>query len=197
MTSLRSLRNVPAIVLGGLGGVLLAAGPAGAHTGHPVEGWADGALHPVTGPDHLLAMVAVGLLAATVRGRAWLAPAAFVGGMAAGGAAGLAGVALPGAEGLILASVLLLGLAVAGAVGDGGRWVLAALVVAGAAHGHAHGAEAPEAANPVAYVAGFLSATVALHLAGLALGTTIRDRRAARIATGLALVTGAALLAAA
>ena len=196
MTDLRSLRTVPAVVLGGLAAVLLAAAPAGAHTGHPVEGYADGALHPVLGPDHLLAMVAVGVVAATMTRRIWVAPACFVGGMAFGGVAGMLGTALPAAEVLILASVLLLGITVAGALQDGGRWVLVLLGVAGAAHGHAHGAEAPEAANAVAYVAGFLSATVALHLTGMAVGATIRDRRTVRLGVGLALVAGAGLLAA-
>jgi urease accessory protein len=196
MTSLRSLRSVPAVVLGGLAAVLLAATPAGAHTGHPVEGFADGVLHPITGPDHLLAMLAVGVVAATMRRSVWVAPAAFVGGMLAGGLAGMAGTSFPGAEVLILGSVLLLGLTIAGALQDSGRWVFVALAVAGAAHGHAHGAEAPEAANLASYLVGFLAATVALHLTGVGVGVAIRDRRTARLGFGLALVAGAALLAA-
>lgn len=196
MTSLRSLRSVPAVVLGGLAAVLLAATPAGAHTGHPVDGYADGVLHPILGPDHLLAMVAVGVVAATMARRIWVAPGCFVGGMAVGGVAGMLGASFPATEALILASVLLLGITIAGALQDGGRWVLVVLGVAGAAHGHAHGAEAPEAANAVAYVAGFLSATVALHLIGMGVGATIRDRRTVRLGFGLALVAGTALLAA-
>ena len=75
------LRPVTVASLAGAVGVLLAASPAGAHTGHPVSGAGDGFLHPLTGPDHLLAMVAVGIVAATMaRGRStWVVPAAFVG----------------------------------------------------------------------------------------------------------------------
>ncbi len=90
--TLRSARTWTATALAGTAGVLLAPSPAGAHTGHPVDGLVDGVLHPLTGPDHLLAMVAVGVLAAVTGGVAWWAPATFLGGMLAGGVAGVVGV---------------------------------------------------------------------------------------------------------
>ena len=194
--SLRSLAIVPAAAVGGL---LLSATPVLAHTGHPTSGIGEGFLHPITGPDHLLAMVAVGVVAASLaRGvRAWVAPAAFLAGMVIGGLAGMAGVPFPGAEALIVASVVLLGLTIAGAVEARGRALgalLALLAFAGMAHGHAHGAAAPASVNPLAYVAGFLGATAALHAAGVGVGVIIRDRRTVRFGLGLATVTAGALL---
>lgn len=194
--TLRSLSSSGLAIAGGaLGGALLAAAPAGAHPGH-TGGVASGLLHPVTGPDHLLAMVAVGIVAATAADRraVWAAPAAFLGGMLLGGLAGIAGLPLPGAELLIVASVIVLGLVVAGALQGRGNLLVGGLVLAGLAHGHAHGAEAPAAAHPAAYVAGFLAATASLHLAGVGIGSVIRDRRTIRLGVGLATVTAGALL---
>lgn len=199
MTRTATLRTLSssglAIAGGALGGALLAAAPAGAHPGH-TGGVASGLLHPVTGPDHLLAMVAVGIVAATAADRRarWMAPAAFLGGMLLGGLAGIAGLPLPGAELMIVASVIVLGLVVAGALQGRGNLLIGGLVLAGLAHGHAHGAEAPTAAHPAAYVAGFLAATASLHLAGVGIGSVIRDRRTIRLGVGLATVTAGALL---
>lgn len=190
----RSIRTWLAVVLGGVAGAVLVAAPASGHIGHPLSGAGDGLWHPLTGPDHLLAMVAVGIVAATMHRRLWVAPATFVGGMLLGGVAGLASVPFPGAETLIVASVILLGLTIAGALQDRGPWVLAALAVAGAAHGHAHGAEAPEAANAAAYVGGFVLATVALHLTGVTVGMMVRRRHAVRLGLGLATMTAGGLL---
>ena len=183
----------------GLAAVLLAAAPAAAHTGRGPGGILDGLLHPITGVDHLLAMVAVGVVAvlAAPRGRVWVAPAAFVGGMVAGGAAGMAGAPLPGAELLIVASVLLLGVAIAGAVQGGRRWLSSALVLAGLAHGHAHGVEAPTAAHPALYIGGFVLATASLHLIGVGAGAAIRHRAPLRIGFGAATAAAGALLLAA
>jgi urease accessory protein len=197
MTTRRVLTLAPTCLAAGVVAVLVVATPAAAHTGRGPGGVLDGVLHPITGPDHLMAMLAVGVVAAIAapRGRVWLAPAAFVGGMIAGGIAGIAGAPLPGAEHLIMASVFALGIAIAGAAaGGGGDWLLAALIVAGVAHGHAHGAEAPDAANPFAYVTGFVAATTSLHLVGVGVGMFIRDHRTVRAGLGAATVAGGALL---
>ena len=183
-------------VAAGSAAVLLAVSPAAAHTGEPSGGVIDGLLHPLTGADHLLAMIAVGILAVTTarqRGP-WVAPAAFLGGILVGGVAGLAGAPLPGAELLIVTSVILLGFTIAGAIEGKGDWLLVALIAAGLAHGHAHGAEAPMSANPVAYVGGFVLATVSLHALGAGVGTVIRNRRTARVGIGAATVAAGALL---
>lgn len=188
-------RLIPA-VLGAIAAALATASPAFGHIGHSANGLRDGVAHPLTGPDHLLAMLAVGMVAATGHGarKVWVAPASFLGGMVAGGVAGLVGIPFPGAELLIVGSVILLGLVVAGALHERGQWVAPALVLAGLAHGHAHGAEAPTSAHPMLYVAGFVLATAALHLIGIGVGATVRDRRSIRVGLGVATVTAGALL---
>ncbi|TCO72012.1 HupE/UreJ family protein [Rhodovulum euryhalinum] len=147
---------------------LFAASPALAHL-DPLEhgSFAAGFSHPMFGADHILAMVAVGLWAVTLGGRAlWALPAAFVGAMSLGFGLALAGAPLPMVEPMILASVLVLGVLVALAV----RLPLAAgAAVVGALalfHGHAHGAEMGGAAA-LAYLGGFALATALLHGAGV------------------------------
>ncbi|MFN8019162.1 MAG: HupE/UreJ family protein [Acidimicrobiales bacterium] len=191
-----SRADLAGMLAAGLLAPLLASAPAFAHIGHGTGGLGAGLAHPVTGPDHLLAMVAVGVVAVLGGSsrRAVLAPAAFLGGMLLGGIGGIAGVPLPGAEHLIVASVLVLGMVVAGAFEAPSGLLLGGLVLAGIAHGHAHGAEVPTSVHPAAYVAGFLAATAALHAAGIGVGTIIRDRRTLRIGMGTAMVAAGALL---
>ena len=192
------LLRLPAAVLGALGGVVLVASPASAHVGNPTNGFSAGFLHPLTGADHLLAMIAVGIVAATWRTNRtlWLAPAAFLLGMVGGGLAGVIGVPFPGAELLIVASVILLGVAIASALtdGEGAAWVLPILAAAGLAHGHAHGAEAPSSVHPALYIGGFLLATACAHVAGVGVGSLVRDRRLARVSIGVATASAGALL---
>lgn len=151
--------------------LLLVPTLAQAHPGHDVTGFTHGFAHPLSGLDHLLAMLAVGLWAAQMGGRArWAVPATFVGVMALGGALGMAGLHLPMVESGIAASVLVLGLLVALSA----RLSLAAAVplvgVFALFHGFAHGAEMPASVSGFAYAAGFVLATAALHLAGIGLG---------------------------
>jgi urease accessory protein len=156
----------------------LAAVPlAQAHPGHGIHSFTAGLQHPLTGFDHLLAMVAVGLWAVQLGGRArWALPLTFVGAMALGAMAGISGFAVPGVDRWILASVFALGLLIAGAarlplgVGIG----LVALV--GAFHGLAHGAEMPLTANSLHFLAGMVVATVLLHAAGVGLGVAAQKR---------------------
>jgi urease accessory protein len=179
-----------------LAAVMLAASPAGAHTGGPVHGLSDGALHPLTGVDHLLAMVAVGCIAAVSVGvrRPWAIVAAFLGGMVAGGALALAGVAVPGVETAILLSVVGLGLAIALAPRADAAWLSALVAVAGLAHGSAHGAEAPTAANPVLYVVGFVAVTALLHAIGAFGGVATRRVPSLRVLAGAGVATAGVLL---
>lgn len=157
----------------GLAGVLTMAlaAPALAHPGHlEGAGFVQGFLHPLGGIDHLLAMVAVGLWAAQLGGRAlWLLPAAFVATLAGGAVLGLSGVALPLVEAGIAASVVILGLLVL--LRKRVPVVAATILVAVFAlfHGHAHGAEMPEASLPVLYGLGFVAATLLLHGVGMAI----------------------------
>lgn len=156
-----------------LGAVLLIAlaSPAGAVEVGGAGGFMPGLLHPVLGFDHLLAMVSVGLLSVQIGGRAiWTVPAAFVAFLIGGGALGLAGVPLPSVEGVIALSVLVLGVAIAGQRRVPVALAMAVVGVFAVFHGHAHGAEVPSLAEPLAYVAGFALASALLHLIGVALG---------------------------
>lgn len=166
----RMKRNLLAFLL--ICPALAHANPGAGHA----HGFSDGALHPLLGLDHLLAMIAVGLWAAQLGGRAiWAVPASFVGVMVFGGLAGAAGWSLPMVEAGILVSVFLLGLLVAFAVRLP-AWAGALLVGAFALfHGHAHGTEMPAAASGWLYAAGFVFATAALHAVGLGLGIGLKN----------------------
>ncbi len=134
-------------------------------------GLLNGFKHPITGLDHVVAMVAVGLWGAFLGGQAmWLLPVVFPVVMAFGGALGVLGVPLPAVETGIALSGAILGLMVACAVKPP-LW-LAAVIVGFFAifHGHAHGTELPESANALAYAVGFVVSTGLLHLSGIALG---------------------------
>jgi urease accessory protein len=176
----------------------LSALPAFAHTGSVTGGFLGGLAHPVFGPDHVVAMVAVGLWGAFLGAPAiWLLPIVFPLVMAAGGVLGILGVAVPGVEVGIAVSAVLLGLMVA----TGARpplWAAAVLVgVFAIFHGHAHGAELPSGADAVAYSIGFVVATGLLHLAGIAFGLLARwpmGKMAVRVAGALIALVGVAFL---
>jgi urease accessory protein len=140
-----------------------------------VGGFTSGLSHPLTGPDHMVAMVAVGLWGAILGGRAmWLLPVIFPMVMALGGALGVLGVPMPTVEAGIALSGVVLGLMVAVAAKP--PLAVAAVLVGVFAifHGHAHGTELPEAANPLTYAIGFVISTGALHLAGIAFGLLMK-----------------------
>lgn len=143
-----------------------------AHTGEGITGgFLSGLTHPVFGFDHVVAMVAVGLWGAQLGNPAlWLLPVTFPLVMALGGMLGVLGIPIPGVEIGIAASAIALGLMVA-LVARPPLWVSCLLVAVFAIfHGHAHGTELPEAANPIAYAVGFVVATGCLHLLGIVLG---------------------------
>jgi urease accessory protein len=170
---------------------LLAAVPACAHTGALAGGFFGGLAHPVFGPDHVVAMVAVGLWGAFLGPPAiFLLPLIFPLVMAAGGALGILGLPLPGTEIGIAISALVLGLMVALAARP--PLAIAAVIVGAFAifHGHAHGTELPAGADAVAYSLGFVIATGLLHLAGIAFGLLARWP-----AGKIAVRTGGALIA--
>jgi urease accessory protein len=165
--------------------------PAFAHVGvSDVTGFSHGFGHPIGGADHLLAMVAVGLWAAQMGGRAiWAVPAAFVTMMIVGGALGVSGVHIPFIEAGILVSVLILGVLIAGAfkfpVAVSGIIVGIFAVF----HGHAHGSEVQMAATAVFYSMGFALATGLLHMIGMATGIALQKLEIAKLAR----VAGAAI----
>jgi urease accessory protein len=140
-----------------------------AHTGHEhVAGMLSGFMHPVGGIDHVLAMVAVGVFAYVLGGRAlWLVPASFVAMMAVGFLLGVGQVEVPFVElGIALSSVVIGGVA---ALGRPMPVVAASALVGVFAvfHGHAHGAEMPMGAAGFEYAVGFVVATALLHAAGI------------------------------
>jgi urease accessory protein len=154
---------------------LLGASPALAHSGSVGAGFAGGLAHPLFGPDHVLAMVAVGLWGAFLGPPAmFVLPVVFPLVMAVGGLLGIAGVPIPGVEIGIAVSAAVLGMMVALAARPP-LWVAAVLVGAFAIfHGHAHGVELPPGADAMAFSAGFVVATGALHLAGIGFGLLAR-----------------------
>lgn len=174
-----------------------------AHTGHgDTAGFIHGFMHPVGGLDHVLAMLAVGVFAFVLGGRALiLVPLAFVGMMALGFALGLGRVDLPFVElGIALSSIV---------IGAAAAWgkpmpVAGAMALVGAFaifHGHAHGTEMPATAQGLEYAAGFMAATVLLHAAGIAAAMgvaklTVRfGKPLARIAGALFAAGGVGVLA--
>jgi urease accessory protein len=180
----------------------VSAAPALAHTGDGLSGGFIGGFgHPLFGPDHVAAMVAVGLWGAFLGPPAiWLLPIVFPLVMALGGVLGILGVPLPGVEIGIAASAIVLGLMVALAAQP--PLVIAAVLVGAFAifHGHAHGAELPPGANVVAFSIGFVVATGLLHLAGISFGLLARwpaGRIAVRAAGGAIALAGVVFLSAA
>jgi urease accessory protein len=151
---------------------LLLSAPASAHSESSVAGgFIAGFTHPIYGPDHLLAMVAVGLWGAFLgRPLIYILPVIFPAVMAGGAILGMASFELPPVELGIALSVLLLGALIAGAKSLP-VWAASAIVAIFAIfHGFAHGQELPVTADPVGYSAGFVLSTGLLHLAGIALG---------------------------
>ena len=170
-----------------------------AHVGdHSHMGFIEGVLHPFSGLDHLLAMVAVGLWASQLGGRAlWLLPLTFPVVMAVGAALGFGGVPLPWVEIGITASVLVLGAAVALTLRPSLAVSLPLIGLFAALHGYSHGVELPANASALTYAAGFVAATLVLHLAGIALGLAANRvplRYAARTAGGAIASVGVVLL---
>jgi urease accessory protein len=163
--------------------VVLAALPtaAFAHIGdHAHMSFAEGLAHPFSGLDHLLAMVAVGLWASRMGGRAlWLLPLTFPTVMAAGAVLAFEGAALPWVEIGIAASVFVLGALIA-LKAKPSLAVGVSLVAAFAAlHGYSHGVESPGGGSALMYAGGFVAATLMLHLVGIALGL-VANRTSAR-----------------
>lgn len=171
---------------------------AHAHTGHAlVYDCASGLAHPLHGWDHLLAMVAVGILAAQQGGRAqWLLPVAFITIMSCAAVLGARGFALPGTELMLATSVLVFGVLIAAAA----RLPLGATATVvglfAVAHGIAHSTEMPANSAPLTYGAGFVLSTALLHGFGLLLThlANLKSAQLPRIAGIACAAIGAVLL---
>lgn len=170
-----------------------------AHPGHDhALSFGAGVLHPLSGMDHLLAMLAVGLWAAQIGGRAmWALPAAFISVLLCGAAFAMLNIPVGGVEQMIAASVVVLGMLVATRARV---WTTVSAVLVGAFaffHGYAHGLQIPAGAGAAAYVSGFAAATAALHAAGILLALSIdrwTSRAAIRWAGAAVAIAGVALL---
>lgn len=179
---------------------LLAAGTAQAHAPGGFDlstgGFSAGLSHPFLGADHLMAMLAVGLLAVQQgTGKAagvWLLPAVFVAAMAAGLGIGAMGLGMP-VEAGVVGSVIVLGALVAWGRALPARLLAAVVAVSAALHGHAHGVEMPADGSSLAYAAGALAGTAVLHGLGVGAarmlqGTAVRACGAAFAAVAVVLV---------
>src|SRR5262245_41780130 len=154
----------------------LSAGTLQAHPFHTdFSGLTNGLVHPWLGLDHILAMTAVGFWSAQLSGRArWLVPCSFVSMMSLGAIIGFGGASIPFVEQAILCSILVLGLLIAAAIR---LPLVAGMIVIGLFalfHGLAHGSEISAQTSVSNYLAGFVLATLTLHVIGLALGITAR-----------------------
>src|SRR5262245_48195523 len=176
----------------------LATAPVLAHEGSGTGGFIGGFTHPLLGPDHVVAMVAVGLWGAFLRAPAiWLLPIVFPLVVAFGGASAILGLPVPGVEVGIALSAMVLGAMIALAARPP-IWIAAVLVGAFAIfHGHAHGAELPPGSDAVAFSVGFVMATGLLHLTGISFGLLVRwpvGQLAIRIAGIVIALVGATFL---
>ena len=174
------------------------ATPALAHTGHgDASGFAHGLQHPLLGADHLLAMRAVGLWSGFVlRKRLWMGAATFMAAMVAGAGLSWGGIGLPMVETWIVLSVMVFGLLAAvsrpGQPDGFTRASLAAIAMFALCHGHAHATEV--SGNAVAYLAGFLAATAALHMAGIVIARSVASRVLLQRTVGLGVAASGLLL---
>ena len=190
-----------ALVLAALALPLAALAHTGADAGAHHAGIATGFMHPLTGADHLAAMVAVGLWSALAARRAWpdllWAPLAFAGMLLAGALMGLAGLQLPAVEPMVAASLLVLGLLVVTRVHLPAGLAMAVVGIFAVFHGAAHGQELAGETGVVPTLAGMVAATLVLHSAGIVIGWALRHANAwlPRIAGTAVAALGVALLA--
>lgn len=166
-----------------------------AHVGTHASGFTAGVAHPLSGLDHVLAMVAVGVWAAQLgRPAVWLLPLAFPAVMALGAVAGASGIALPALEIALAGTVLALGLAIACALRPSLAASIGLIAAFALIHGYSHGAELPVSSAALTYGAGFVAATFVLHAIGLAIGGLPRHALATRTAGAVIAAAGLVLL---
>lgn len=195
--------NFKSLVGASATGLLLFPTAALAHTGvGETSGFIHGFGHPISGLDHILAMVMVGVFAFQLGGRAlWMVPSTFVLVMAGGGALGVMGITVPFVETGIALSVIVLGAIVAFGIKSPVAVAMGIVGLFAIFHGHAHGMEMPENAGGVAYAVGFMIATALLHLAGIAIGfvvgkaSELNGRIVTQSVGGIAAIAGVGILA--
>jgi len=166
-----------------------------AHTQGGIDGGVlTGFLHPMKGPDHMLAMVAVGMWGAQLGSPCiWALPIAFPMIMALGGALGILGLQIPAVEPAIVVSVIVLGTLIAFAARPPVIVATAVVGIFAIFHGYAHGAELPEGVSSLAYSLGFVVSTGLLHLTGILIGLVTElpgGGKLLRVAGGLIAAAG-------
>lgn len=177
--------GVPLVALA-LGLFFLSDHPAAAHIVGRAVGFSSGFEHPLTGLDHFLAMLSVGIWGAQMGGRSvWTLPVTFPLIMTLGGIAGMAGLPMPSVELGIALSIMVLGTAIASAWRPNEFVALALIAVFALFHGYAHGAELPRAADPANYAVGFVVATGLIHVLGIGVGLLLSKPFGGVVARGL------------
>jgi urease accessory protein len=180
---------------------LLVPGVVLAHPGHTeAPALLAGLLHPLTGADHLLVMLGVGVWVTTRSSRRWAGPLAALAALALGVLWGAAGGSLPGLEVLLAGSLVVMGGMLTGIVRASPAVSGLAVMVLAGLHGYAHGAEMLPGTPIWTFLLGLALASLALQLAGIALGTVARKRLGGKhglvglplLATGLWLMLGSA-----
>lgn len=170
MKKLDSLSRLLLLVI-----VLLMPSLASAHTGADLHnGWLHGFMHPLSGLDHVLAMVAVGLWTAQSGRVIWLIPLFFVAIMGLGGLLGIVTLPLVFAENGIFLSLVILGVLIACRKHLPSTVSIVLIGLFALSHGYAHGSEILHDISIVSYVTGFMLATLLLHLSGIGLALTAR-----------------------
>jgi len=192
----RRLRSVVRARVARLLAMALAATVASPACAHSIQGtatgFAGGFEHPLSGPDHFLAMFAVGVWGAQMGGRSvWTLPVAFPLIMTIGGIAGMTGLILPHVETGIALSVLVLGLAIAFAWHPHEWLPMLLIAIFAICHGYAHGVELPSAADPTAFAAGFVIATGLIHILGITVGLLLSKPVKGLLARGIGAVIAA------
>jgi urease accessory protein len=178
-----------------LGAIALTLLPiaAQAHPGHSAgtTGFLDGFGHPLGGLDHVLAMVAVGLWAVQLGGKAvWAVPLAFIGVMAGSAAIGTIGLQIPGIEQGIALSDSILGLLILAAIKLPTGLGMLIVAILASFHGYAHGVEMPQSASGLAYGCGFIIATTLLHSTGLGFAMLVKNQKVIQWIGGAIAMTG-------
>jgi urease accessory protein len=148
----------------------------------PDLGLREGFLHPVLGPDHLVTMIAVGLVSIVLGGVAiWRVPAVFVLALVVGGVAGYWDFELVAVELWIVGSLAIIGVVLLTRARPKLSWARVAAALFGFAHGNAHGLELPVAAGPVGFAVGFTLASLCCHMTGIGIGALVARTRHAEV----------------
>jgi len=163
---------------------------ASAHTGlAPASGMLQGFMHPFSGIDHLLAMLAIGIWAVQLGGaKIWLLPLTFIGVMAASSLLGMVGFDSIYVEAGILSSCVLLAVFITRSTRVSSAVSVLFVACFALFHGISHGAEMPAELDGLYYMAGFAGATALLHALGIACGLLYKQRQAAKCQQGLSVV---------